>query len=297
MKSNYFARGKLLLTGEYLILDGAKGFAIPCKKGQSMSIESDNNGQQIQWSSFDNNNQNWFNCSFDLSLNIVETSSDEIAKTLQKILKEGFCISENNITACKIETHLDFPKNWGLGSSSTLIHLIAQWLEIPSLELFFKCLTGSGYDVAVAGSEKSIIYTLQKENPSWVFQKVPKILNESFFIHLNEKQKSDVEVKKYQEGSVVTRSDVLKLNLITDNFIKSSTVLELQNSIDEHESLVAKILDQQPIKERLFKDFNGSVKSLGAWGGDFILAIGEDCEEYFSKKGYPTILTFNEMIA
>ena len=37
--SSFFANGKLLLTSEYLVLDGAKAFAIPTKKGQSLHVE------------------------------------------------------------------------------------------------------------------------------------------------------------------------------------------------------------------------------------------------------------------
>ncbi|MFT6748973.1 MAG: hypothetical protein ACJAQ1_000901, partial [Flavobacterium sp.] len=38
-------------------------------------------------------------------------------------------------------------------------------------------------------------------------------------------------------------------------------------------------------------------KSLGAWGGDFVMIISENNpKSYFKAKGYETILTYNEMI-
>ncbi|MEQ3661167.1 MAG: GHMP kinase, partial [Flavobacterium sp.] len=40
MKQTYYSNGKLLLTGEYVVLDGAKALAVPTKFGQSLSIES-----------------------------------------------------------------------------------------------------------------------------------------------------------------------------------------------------------------------------------------------------------------
>jgi hypothetical protein len=47
----------------------------------------------------------------------------------------------------------------------------------------------------------------------------------------------------------------------------------------------------------LFSDFDGAVKSLGAWGGDFVLAISnEDPTTYFKSKGYETIIAYKDMI-
>ena len=39
MTTTFNAHGKLLLTGEYFVLDGALALALPCKLGQSMSIQ------------------------------------------------------------------------------------------------------------------------------------------------------------------------------------------------------------------------------------------------------------------
>ena len=52
-----------------------------------------------------------------------------------------------------------------------------------------------------------------------------------------------------------------------------------------------------PVKKRLFPDYPGSIKSLGAWGGDFILATGTESErEYFKEKGYTTLRSYRELI-
>ena len=57
------------------------------------------------------------------------------------------------------------------------------------------------------------------------------------------------------------------------------------------------ILEMETIKEIAFPDFNGVVKSLGAWGGDFVMVISkEDPRSYFASKGYETILSYEEMI-
>jgi hypothetical protein len=46
-----------------------------------------------------------------------------------------------------------------------------------------------------------------------------------------------------------------------------------------------------------FSDFKGEIKSLGAWGGDFVMVISEsDPTAYFSEKGFTTVISYDEMI-
>ena len=64
-----------------------------------------------------------------------------------------------------------------------------------------------------------------------------------------------------------------------------------------HETIISKLINQKPIKDRLFSDYNGSIKSLGAWGGDFILVTSKDNpKSYFKNKGYKTIIPYKELI-
>jgi len=55
-----------------------------------------------------------------------------------------------------------------------------------------------------------------------------------------------------------------------------------------------------PIQEEYFTDFQGVVKSLGAWGGDFLMILTElpqsDIISYFKKKGFSTLFAYNELI-
>ena len=67
--------------------------------------------------------------------------------------------------------------------------------------------------------------------------------------------------------------------------------------MEEHEALLSSILKIEPVKQRLFPDFFGMMKSLGAWGGDFVLATGDDKTiSYFKSKGYPTVIPYSKMI-
>ena len=63
-----------------------------------------------------------------------------------------------------------------------------------------------------------------------------------------------------------------------------------------HEQMISEVLEITPIKEMLFPDYQGGVKSLGGWGGDFILAASDKVgPEYFKERGYQTVIPFNEM--
>ncbi|MBK8672865.1 MAG: hypothetical protein IPN93_07720 [Bacteroidetes bacterium] len=71
-------------------------------------------------------------------------------------------------------------------------------------------------------------------------------------------------------------------------------------AIEKHEEIISTYLGIEKIKSLYFSDFFGSIKSLGAWGGDFVMAVSEKNEKetkaYFNKKGYSTILKWNEMV-
>jgi hypothetical protein len=57
------------------------------------------------------------------------------------------------------------------------------------------------------------------------------------------------------------------------------------------------VLEIPTVKNSLFSDFNGTVKSLGAWGGDFVLVVSnENPTAYFKSKGFETVLPYKDMI-
>jgi hypothetical protein len=70
--------------------------------------------------------------------------------------------------------------------------------------------------------------------------------------------------------------------------------------IKKHEEITGRQLDLIPIQEEYFSDFLGVVKSLGAWGGDFLMILTElphiDIIPYFKNKGFSTLFTYKELI-
>ena len=121
-KNTFYSNGKLLITGEYLVLNGAKALALPTKFGQSLTVDSLTSSEGLEekgilWKSIDNKNNIWFEVNFNEALEIISTTDNEIAATLKNILEHCKLRTQNS----KLITKLDFPQNWGLGSSSTLI--------------------------------------------------------------------------------------------------------------------------------------------------------------------------------
>ena len=153
MKKEFYSNGKLLISGEYAVLDGALGFAIPSSYGQSLHVTPTTSGF-LEWTSLDENDKIWFSAKFDLKdLRVVSTSDETIAKTLTSLLLEANAqnpLLPTDSDGFQIETHLTFPRSWGLGSSSTLINNIAQWGRVDAFQLLQNAFGGSGYDIACA---------------------------------------------------------------------------------------------------------------------------------------------------
>jgi len=127
-QTTYKSNGKLLITGEYVVLDGATALAIPTKFGQSLTI-TDNNEQTLHWISKDHTGNIWFETHIDLTT-LTSSNTSKIAKTLCTILQTARIYNTSFLKQSKgvaVLTQLDFPRDWGLGTSSTLINNIAQW--------------------------------------------------------------------------------------------------------------------------------------------------------------------------
>ncbi|MGK4566093.1 GYDIA family GHMP kinase [Flavobacterium sp. 3HN19-14] len=300
MKKSFYSNGKLMITAEYAALDGANVLALPTKKGQNLVVEA-GSGNKIYWKSFDADGSVWFedNISFPEIINNAETENP-IKNTLIKILHDAYRLNPDFIDeneGYKVETHLTFPRFWGLGTSSTLINNIAQWLEVDAFALLKNSFGGSGYDLACAQNSTPIVYHLENGVPKT--EQVP--FNPTFkkniwFVYLNQKQSSKSAIAAYKKKH--ESIDIIpQLNELTSIILNAMTQKEFESALQQHEMLIGEILEIQPVKSRLFPDFHGTLKSLGAWGGDFIMAVStNNPTAYFHSKGYKTIIPYDEMI-
>jgi mevalonate kinase len=304
MKKEFYSNGKLLITGEYLVLDGAKALALPTKFGQNLIIEKGNN-QEIKWTSFDSDGSIWFEDTFSFNDILEKKTLEETAyikNTLIEILHEGSLLNPDFLKQSEgysVTTQLTFPRNWGLGTSSTLINNIAQWLKIDAFVLLNNSFGGSGYDIACAQNNTPILYHLENGNP--VVEKVtfePDFSENLYFVYLDKKQSSKAAITFYHNNKHKDLAQIIANNdALTKQVLKAKNLQEFALTLEEHEAEMSNILEMHTIKESLFPDFSGVIKSLGAWGGDFVLAIAkENPSEYFRERGFKTIVSYKDMI-
>ncbi len=303
MTKNFYSHGKLLLTSEYVVLDGALALALPTKKGQALEIHNDPDSGSIQWKSILNDGSVWFETEMALPLTLTNVDEDGVISRLKKILYAAQSLNPNFLasnTGITVKSSLEFPKNWGLGSSSTLIANIAQWACIDPYELLKKTFGGSGYDIACATAKTPITYQLSNDVPtirSVEFN--PGFDDQLFFVHLNRKQNSRESISHYKNISIKEKEQLItSFSQLTLDCIKSQNdISQFEDILKEHEAKLSRILKTPTIKSTLFSDYPKAIKSLGGWGGDFILVIGtlEDIS-YFKNKDYHTIVPYTTML-
>lgn len=301
----YHGHGKLLLSGEYFVLDGAEALALPTTVGQSLTVRySPSFNPVLSWKSFDPKGQLWFEAKFEFwRFNLIGSEDTEETKVLQGLLREArkqnphFLRDEVDVI---VETRLGFPLDWGLGSSSTLVFNIAQWAYVSPFELLFKTMRGSGYDIACAQSEGPIIYQKNTSGPKWAPTAFdPSFKDNLWFVYLGHKQNSRAAIAKYRENKSQPEQ-IARITELTRLMAQAQTLQEFQSALLEHEAILSERLGQKTVKEEKFSDFNGEIKSLGAWGGDFILVSSdmnhENVKSYFNDKGLDVCLPYRELI-
>lgn len=306
MEQQFYSNGKLLLTAEYVVLDGAKALALPTKKGQSMRVVS-NNSSIINWKSFDCNQNIWYQTSVTISAFKKEKppkGNSKFDETLFKILWQAQQLNpkfliENN--GCIVETYLDFERLWGLGTSSTLINNIASWAQVNAFELLQLSFGGSGYDIAAGQSNTPVFYTRTKNDYQPIVTPInfkPTFVDRLFFVYLEEKKDSKEAISSYRKLSTKSiQENIPIINQLTDSIAICENFFEFEKLLLQHENVLSKLLQVPTIKSQRFMDFNGAVKSLGGWGGDFVLATGTKAAmSYFAKKGYSCIIPYSKMI-
>jgi mevalonate kinase len=286
------------------VLDGAAALAVPTRQGQSLHIE-DMKQPMIRWKSWDSKGESWFDAIFDLvAFDIVETSDLPTAVTLRQffqVIETETSFFSRQAHGFRCETRLEFPRDWGLGSSSTLIYLLATWTGANPYFLLEKTMGGSGYDIACAGIDSAIVYQRNGNTPNiQLVDFQPAFAKNLYFIHLGKKQNSREGITRYREKKEENNVAIKKIDDFTNAILQCNSLEILEQIIVEHETFVADYLAVPRAKELYFSDFWGEIKSLGAWGGDFVLATSLQSEAetvaYFQQKGFTTIVPYGKMI-
>jgi len=295
------SNGKILLSSEYLVMDGAKSIALPARLTQDL-IVSKCDKNTIEWFSHDMHNNLWYEDRFFVKNNNLVCESEKNV-TSQKIISLFNHLSKThklaNLLGNKFETRLNFKKDWGLGTSSTFVNNLAKWAKVDPYQLLFSTFKGSGYDIACCDLNHPIIF--KKTSESIDVKKIkfkPPFIKNLFLIHLGKKQNTQLSIENYSKKRFERIELIKKINTITDEFIKCNELIHFEELIQEHESIISQATSIKPIQNSNFSDYkDGKIKSLGAWGGDFILVTTKNKDlSYFKKRGLETIIPLEDIV-
>lgn len=325
------SNGKLLITGEYLVMKGALSLALPLRKGQSLSIKK-NNSKILHWQA-NKPDGVWFTADYELpSLNIIQTDDINLAQRLKGILVVAKQMSVDFLadnTGFDVNTALDFNPEFGFGSSSTLISNIAMWVNkdagnriqdagckkqdagnrmqktgsriIDPYLLLQNTFGGSGYDIACARSNNPILYQLINNDICVTDVKFnPPEKDNLYFVYLGKKQNSSESITAFKKDGKFTSKNIDNISEITSELILTKDIAEFEKLLTEHEQIMSKVLKLPTVKSLHFGDYTGVVKSLGAWGGDFVLVTsnesGDKLRSYMLSKGFDTVFSYGSLV-
>lgn len=299
--SRIFSPGKLMLTSEYVAVDGALVLAIPTKLGQELFYtENEDQKSLIFWEAY-HQNQLWLKATIDYkNWKILETNDSKASEFILKTLKNVQNLSEIKLksdTSYHVKTNLQFPSDFGLGSSSTLMNNLAEWANIDPFILNEISLGGSGYDVAVAKEKSAVLYSRFPERVYETIDFQPNFKDELIFIHLNQKQDSREGISHYRSKPTSTEL-INDYSALTKKIVNSQNLEEFSELMTIHEQKLSDFLETPTVKEKYFQDYPSFVKSLGAWGGDFVLASKfGDYQDYFKQRGFSKIFSWKDLIS
>lgn len=305
MTQTFYSNGKILISGEYLVLQGARALVLPLKVGQQMKVSTSagHPDEIITWNARVRD-ESWFNATISISnWQILNTNDQPIAEKLVSILSEAERLNKalfNHGKGYEVTTRTSFEMDWGFGSSSALVANIARWANIDPFELHFRVSEGSGADVAGAISDWPILYRLVDRKP--LFNRVdfsPPYLDKLWLIYTGIKQNTESSVRRFKERNSIIGGSVDLIDRISSEMIQAKTISDFMQLMREHENVVSRVLDI-PQAGQVYLDFPGEIKSLGAWGGDFILAASEtgpqQVKEYFKHKNMHTIFSLDQIM-
>lgn len=281
-----------MLFGEYLVLNGSDCLAFPLKFGQTLSVTKSDG---ITWESYSKHGI-WFSVSMSNDFTVLDTNNEEVAGILRQLFLVIRAEKPDLDFNQRFKAEANFELNWGLGSSSTLISLLSQWSGVEPRKLLDVSFGGSGYDVACATATAPILYATGNVKKEVLLPE--SITNQLLFVYSGNKQNSREEIKRFKK-SEVTQHQVDAMNEMISNALQTDKIEVFEQQLDLSEELISSTIETTKLKQRLFTDYPYSIKSLGAWGGDFFLATYRDLEtakSYFEEKGYDVLFTYQEFI-
>ncbi|MBE0640869.1 MAG: GHMP kinase [Bacteroidales bacterium] len=301
--NTYSANGKLLLTAEYAVLFGALALALPARKGQRLTVLPGYSDGLLHWNSRELGNT-WFQATLALpGFEVIKSSDEGLASRLSELLRTVRRLSPaflSTTDGSRVNTDLDFPRNWGLGTSSTLIYLVSRWAGVDPYLLLQATFGGSGYDIACADRARPIFFHRSAEEVSVEETSFRLPFLQNIYLGFSGlKKDSGQDVRKVLQQGPFPEKLLERISEISQLIQQSKDIQEFTLLMKEHEELLSSQLGLAPVAHS-FPGFPGLVKSLGAWGGDFHLFTWEGEHEelrlWLGKRGTGPVFCLDELL-
>lgn len=177
---------------------------------------------------------------------------------------------------------------------------MAQYAGINPYIVLQETIGGSGYDIACATAEGAIIYQRNEGLPSiTAVDFSPPFKSNLYFAYLGKKQLSTEGIAHYRTATIAKTAAIKWLDVITESMLSCASLEKMNQLIREHETIVSEAIGLLPVKQKLFSDYWGEVKSLGAWGGDFVLFTNDKTEatlkQYLAQKNIEVVFSFDAL--
>ncbi len=307
---SFYAPGKILLNGEYTVLVGFEGMALPVKCGQWLDSWVFNTPaaaiDTLYYQALDENDQPWFQLSVSLddllpSSDIISTDKP-VAETFLKLLNlvpDGFFESGKSI---RLVTRLEFNRNSGLGSSSTFVALMSQFFGLNAQWVQAELFGGSGYDVAIAQVQKPLVFWRNQQGVHFRPWKLSSSLTQQWHIvfwgdKVNSRN-SSAAVKETLDQLSADTAYKMQLEKILSLTRDAQDIPTLETSLEMMQMFLSQLLGlETPYQSLGLKPVSqGLCKWLGAWGGDMLLVNKKILQEYPSIFKNKTVVAWNDWV-
>lgn len=292
-----FSAGKIILMGEYAVLHGSDALCLPLATGQMLTVRP-SEGNLIHWKwKYRQHILADFSLFCDtLDINQPSTGDFQWGQKLIQLIRQYR--ADFLTTGFTLEFENYFPPEWGLGSSSATISSLCRMADVNPFIINATLTGGSGADIAATTAPGWFLYRKTNNNPlTWPLPFNFPHADNSYFVYTGKKQATQSHVKEISNSIKAEEIDWLQTNIPLYKFLSSSTVPEAMKCVSDHEQIISVAIQMDPAANR-FRDFPGSIKSLGAWGGDYLLAVTQQDEafvrSYFHQKELNTVFNWKE---
>lgn len=304
---SYFSHGKIMLAGEYAVMAGIESLALPVAQGQWMQVwDMPAKGvSKLVWQGKEADGTVWFECRIDTDImHISESTDEDVAKTLVKLLREVQIHRPELFSGrtLRLETQCEFRRDYGLGSSSTMVANLSKWSGVDAFVLQEAGFGGSGYDVAVALLGRPLVFWKEGELACWSPWSLNPELTEGWYLAFpGKKQNSRSSLSAVREKLDSLKTDTMMLQQLNAvvNALKHPRSLPLAEAMLE---MWQALLGQHLEIPRAWDDLKlepmqgGLCKWLGAWGGDVLLINRATLDRYPAAFESMDVRPWNQMV-